>query len=67
MWLSENTMNNIENVYFLWGRGKTTIANILRDRFGFYVYSADEARDRLMLVATPEKRSEEHTSELQSR
>ena len=55
MWLSENTMNNIENVYFLWGRGKTTIANILRDRFGFYVYSADEARDRLMLVATPEK------------
>ena len=55
MWLSENTMNNIENVYFLCGRGKTTIANILRERYGFYVYSTDEARDRLMLVATPEK------------
>lgn len=45
----------LENVYFLWGRGKTTIANILRDRYGFYVYSTDEARDRLMLVADPEK------------
>lgn len=45
----------LENVCFLWGRGKTTIANILRDRYGFYVYSTDEARDRLMLVATPEK------------
>ncbi len=45
----------MENVYFLWGRGKTTIANILSDRHGFYIYSTDEARDRLMLVATPEK------------
>ncbi len=45
----------MDNIYFLWGRGKTTIANILRERYGFYVYSTDEARDRLMLVATPEK------------
>lgn len=45
----------MENVYFLWGRGKTTIANILGDRYGFYIYSTDEARDRLMLVADPEK------------
>lgn len=47
--------SKLSNVYFLWGRGKTTIANILRDRYDFYIYSTDEARDRLMLVATPEK------------
>lgn len=47
--------SKLSNVYFLWGRGKTTVANILRDRYDFYIYSTDEARDRLMLVATPEK------------
>lgn len=46
---------NFPNVYFLWGRGKTTIANILHDRHGSYIYRTDEARDRLMLIATPQK------------
>ena len=26
------------NVYFLWGRGKTTIANELHRKYGYYVY-----------------------------
>ena len=45
----------IHNVYFLWGRGKTTIANILRARNDVFVYRTDEARDRLMLIADPDK------------
>ncbi len=28
--------NRLENVYFLWGRGKTTIANQLHEKKGFY-------------------------------
>ena len=46
---------NLQNVYFIWGKGKTTIANTLNQKYGFYVYGTDEARDRLMSVATPEK------------
>lgn len=46
--------NRLENVYFLWGRGKTTIANQLHEKKGFYIYSVDEARDRLYKQATPE-------------
>ena len=36
----------LANVYFLWGRGKTTVANCLRDTYGYYVYSTDDAKDR---------------------
>lgn len=43
----------LKNVYFLWGRGKTTIANRLREKYGFYVYGTDEARDRHWPFATP--------------
>lgn len=43
----------LENVYFIWGSGKTTIANRLREKYGFYVYSTDESRDRQMVVANP--------------
>ncbi|MBQ8215982.1 MAG: hypothetical protein IJZ33_06945 [Clostridia bacterium] len=52
---SMKSTKKFANVYFLWGRGKTTIANILRKRFDVYIYSTDEARDRLFLTATPEK------------
>ena len=41
------------NVCFLWGRGKTTIANALRDRYGAAVYSTDDARERLFRIADP--------------
>ena len=52
----ENVISNhLTNIYFLWGRGKTTVANILHDRHGAYIYRTDEARDRLMLIATPQK------------
>lgn len=52
----ENVISNhLTNIYFLWGRGKTTVANILHDRYGAYIYRTDEARDRLMLIATPQK------------
>ena len=43
----------LKNVYFIWGRGKTTIANRLKEKFGFYIYSTDESRDRQMTIANP--------------
>ncbi len=45
--------NKLKNVYFIWGRGKTTIANRLKEKFGFYIYSTDESRDRQMTIANP--------------
>jgi len=44
----------LTNVYFLWGRGKTTIANRLHEKYGFYIYSTDLARDMLMPLANSE-------------
>lgn len=46
--------NKLKNVYFIWGRGKTTVANILRDKYGCFVFGTDEARDRNMEYARPE-------------
>ena len=45
----------LENVYFLWGRGKTTVANILREKLGdsSFIYSTDESRWPHMCEATP--------------
>ncbi|MBE6665721.1 MAG: hypothetical protein E7603_05825 [Ruminococcaceae bacterium] len=45
--------NKLKNVYFIWGRGKTTIANRLKEEYGFYIYSTDESRDRQMKLANP--------------
>lgn len=45
--------NKLKNVYFIWGRGKTTIANSLSKKYGFYVYSTDESRNRQMKLANP--------------
>lgn len=45
--------NKLKNVYFIWGRGKTTIANRLKEKYGFYIYSTDESRDRQMTIANP--------------
>lgn len=46
--------SKLKNVYFIWGRGKTTVANILRDKYGCFVFNTDEARDRSMAYASPE-------------
>lgn len=46
--------NKLKNVYFIWGRGKTTVANILRNKYGCCVFGTDEARDRNMAYACPE-------------
>lgn len=45
----------LANVYFLWGRGKTTIAARLGEKYGFFVYSTDEAKERLWAHAVPEE------------
>lgn len=45
--------NKLKNVYFVWGRGKTTIANRLKEKYGFFIYSTDESRDRQMKLANP--------------
>lgn len=46
--------NKPKNVYFIWGRGKTTVADILREKYGCCVFGTDEARDRNMAYACPE-------------
>lgn len=43
----------LKNVYFIWGSGKTTIANRLKEKYGFYVYSTDDSRNRQMKLANP--------------
>lgn len=35
----------LRNVYFIWGRGKTTIANHLQKKYGFYIYRTDDSRN----------------------
>lgn len=53
--IAENIIRNkLKNVYFIWGRGKTTIAKELCNKYGCYVFSTDEARDRNMAYACPE-------------
>jgi len=47
MTIADNIIKSrLQNVYFLWGRGKTTIAAELRRRYGCAVYDVDAARDR---------------------
>ncbi len=44
----------LKNVYFIWGRGKTTIARELQQKYGFYVYSTDIAKDENWQYADPD-------------
>jgi len=44
----------IKNVYFIWGRGKTTIANELYKKYGFYIYDVDKNRYRHLKSADPQ-------------
>lgn len=54
MYIADNIIKNrLTKVYFVWGRGKTTISNKLRDKYGFYVYSTDDSRDRHRTAANP--------------
>ncbi len=46
--------NKLKNVYFIWGRGKTTIANELHKKYGFYIYRTDDSREQHMAQANPE-------------
>lgn len=46
--------NKPKNVYFIWGRGKTTVADILKSKYGCFVFGTGEARDRNMAYACPE-------------
>lgn len=43
----------LHNVYFIWGSGKTTAANELSRRFGFYIYQTDENRAKHFKNADP--------------
>ena len=44
----------LKNVYFIWGTGKTTTANELHKRHGFYVYHTDYSRQTHFQNAEPE-------------
>ena len=44
----------LTNVYFIWGRGKTTIAEKLHKQYGYYVYSTDAAKDCHWEHVTPD-------------
>ncbi|MBO5023432.1 MAG: hypothetical protein J6D11_03880 [Clostridia bacterium] len=56
MYISDSIIKRaINNVYFIWGRGKTTIANLLNEKYGFYVYSTDNAKDYHWGEANPEE------------
>jgi len=45
MYIADHILKRrLENVYFLWGRGKTTIASHLSSHFGGMIYSTDDSR-----------------------
>jgi hypothetical protein len=44
----------LHNVYFIWGSGKTTAANELSDKYGFYVYRTDNERAKHAKNADPQ-------------
>jgi len=47
MYIADNIIRNaLKNVYFIWGSGKTTAANALAEKYGFYVYHTDDSRGR---------------------
>ena len=54
MFIADNILKaKLTNVYFIWGRGKTTIANELHRGYGYYVYGTDESRLRHLADADP--------------
>ena len=54
MYIADNIIRDrLKKVYFIWGRGKTTVSDRLRDKFGFYVYRTDDSRDYHRKDASP--------------
>lgn len=54
MIIADNVLREkLKNVYFLWGRGKTTIANTLQEKYGFCIYRTDDGREQQMKIADP--------------
>ena len=43
----------LQNVYFIWGSGKTTAANELSRKYGFFVYHTDDNRAKHCKNADP--------------
>lgn len=54
MYIADNIIRDrLKKVYFIWGRGKTTVSDRLRAKFGFYVYRTDDSRDYHRKDASP--------------
>lgn len=54
MFIADNTLKQrLRNVYFIWGSGKTTVANALQQKYGYYVYHTDYERARHAKSADP--------------
>ena len=55
MLIPDNVLKQkLQNVYFIWGSGKTTAANELSRRYGFYVYHTDDNRNKHFNNADPQ-------------
>lgn len=55
MQIADNIIKHaLSNVYFIWGSGKTTTANALGQKHGFYVYHTDNSRSRHFKNAHPD-------------
>lgn len=44
----------IKNVYFIWGRGKTTISKELVKKHDIFIYSTDDSRSWHLKNASPQ-------------
>lgn len=55
MIIADNILKNkLKNVYFIWGSGKTTAADILSEKYGIYVYHTDHERSKFFGIAEKE-------------
>ncbi len=55
MVIADNTIKKLlQNVYFIWGDGKTATANALAKRHDIYVYHTDDSRSRHFKNAHPD-------------
>lgn len=55
MVIADNVLKQrLQNVFFIWGSGKTTIANVLAEKYGCYVYHTDQERGKFFHMAQPE-------------
>lgn len=54
MLIPDNVLKQkLQNVYFIWGSGKTSAANELNRRYGFYIYHTDNEREKHFKNADP--------------